>query len=57
MKMNVVSRDVAAIDRFQFGGWDSYYYLNYKMEAEAEAEAVEAAWKSTASTSLALKLS
>ena len=41
-----------AIDRFRFGGWDSYKYLYWKMEAEAEAEAVEAAWKSTASTSL-----
>ena len=39
-----------AIDRFHFGGWDSYQYLYYKMEAEAEA--VEAAWKLTASTSL-----
>ena len=39
------SRDVEAIDRFQFGGWDSYEYLYCKMEAEAEA--VEAALKST----------
>ena len=40
--MNVMTRDVEAIDRFKFGGWDSYWYLNYRMEAEAEAEAVEA---------------
>ena len=51
-----------AIDRFQFGGWDSYYYLNCKMEAEAEAveaeaEAVKAAQKLTASTSLVCLLS
>ena len=46
------TRDVEAIDRFRFGGWDSYQYLYYKMEAEAEEEAVEAALKSTASTSL-----
>ena len=38
-----LSRDVEAIDRFRLGGWDSYWYLNYKMEAEAQAEAVEAA--------------
>ena len=36
-------RDVEAIDCFHFGGWDSYQNLNCKMEAEAEAEAVEAA--------------
>ena len=40
-KRNVETRDMEAIDRFQFGGWDSVQYLNYKMEAEAEA--VEAA--------------
>ena len=45
------NRDVEAIDRFRFRGWDSYEYFYYKMEAEAEA--VEAALKSTASTSLA----
>ena len=45
-----------AIDRLQFGGWDSYWYLNCKMEAEAEAEAVEAALKSAASTSLLFTL-
>ena len=45
-----------AIDRFHFGWWDSYQYSNYKIKAEAEAkaEAVEAALKSTASTSLIL---
>ena len=37
----VGTRDVEAIDRFQLGGWDSNWYLNYKVEAEAEA--VEAA--------------
>ena len=37
------SGDVETIDRFHFGGWDSYKYLNYKMEAGAEAKAVEAA--------------
>ena len=26
----VWSRDVEAIDRFHFGGWDSYSFLNYK---------------------------
>ena len=36
-----VNRHVEAIDRFHFGGWDSYQNLNCKMEAEAEA--VEAA--------------
>ena len=42
------SKDVEAIDRFQFGGWDCYLYFHYKMEVEAkveakvEAEAVEA---------------
>ena len=29
--------------RFPFGGWDSNYFLNYKMEAEAKAGAMEAA--------------
>ena len=48
--MRYFTKDVEAIDRFYFGGWDSYQYLNYKMEAEAEA--LEAALKSTASTSL-----
>ena len=43
---------VGCVSCFQIRGWDSYQYLNYKMEAEAEAEAVEAALKSTASTSL-----
>ena len=37
----IIIRDAGAIDRFHFGGWDCYYYLNY--EIEAEAEAVEAA--------------
>ena len=42
---SVNTRDVEAIDRFQFGEMDSYKHLNHKMEAEAEAEseAVEAA--------------
>ena len=31
----VFRRDVEAIDRFHFGGWDSYLNLNCKMEAEA----------------------
>ena len=38
-----LSRDVEAIDCFQLGGWDSYKYLNCKVEAKAEAEAMEAA--------------
>ena len=42
-KFILASRDVEAIDRFHFGGWESYKYLKYKMEVEAEAEAVEAA--------------
>ena len=41
------SSNVEAIDRFQFRGWDCFKYLNCKMEVEAEAEAVEAALKST----------
>ena len=41
-------RDVEAFDRFQFAWWDSYSYLNWRMEAEAE----RAAWTSTASASL-----
>ena len=48
------TRDVEVIDCFHFGGWDSYKYFYYKMEAEVEAEAVEAALKSTASTSLSV---
>ena len=30
-------------DPFQFGGWDSYWYLNCRMEAEVGAEAEKAA--------------
>ena len=25
-----IVKDVEALDRFQFGGWDSFYYLNYE---------------------------
>ena len=28
-----LTKDVEAIDRFHFGRWDSYKYLNYRMEA------------------------
>ena len=38
--------EIGAGDGLHFGGWDSYYKM------EAEAEVVEAAWKSTASTIL-----
>ena len=48
----VSTKDVEAIDHFQFRGWDSYLYLYLNWKMEAEAGAVEAALNLTASTSL-----
>ena len=41
LNLLLMIRHVEAIDSFQYGGWDNFYYFNYKMEAEAKA--VEAA--------------